>query len=131
VSRFAGAGVHHIALRTDDIFHTLSRLRHVGLPILRIYDNYYYDLDARLDLAPELIQRLRNNGVLYDRSVDGEFFHAYTETFEGRFFFEIVQRSGNYALFGAANAPARMAAQAQTEVILGDQAMCNLATTNL
>ena len=35
----------------------------------------------------------------------------YTRTFEDRFFFEIVERR-NYDLFGAANTPVRLAAQA-------------------
>ncbi|MBV9733555.1 MAG: VOC family protein [Verrucomicrobia bacterium] len=113
VSRFAGAGVHHIAFRTDDIFATLARLHGSGVPMLRISDNYYDDLDARFDIGREFMLRLRDQSVLYDRSEEGEFFHAYTQTFEDRFFFEIVQRTGGYRLFGAANAPARMAAQAQ------------------
>ena len=54
---------------------------------------------------------MRALGVLYDRVKDGEFFHIYTETFHDRFFFEIVERH-NYDLFGAANTPVRLAAQA-------------------
>ena len=54
---------------------------------------------------------MRALGVLYDRVKDGEFFHVYTQTFRDRFFFEIVQRR-NYDLFGAANTPVRLAAQA-------------------
>ena len=42
---------------------------------------------------------------------DGEFFHIYTRTFQNRIFFEIVERH-NYDLFGAANTPVRLAAQA-------------------
>ena len=45
---------------------------------------------------------------------DGEFLHIYTQTFRDRFFFEIVQRK-NYDLFGAANTPARLAAQARAQ----------------
>ena len=59
----------------------------------------------------ELIRR----HILYDRSPDGgEFFHVYTQFFRGRFFFEVVQRKGGYDLYGAVNAPVRMAAQAQS-----------------
>jgi 4-hydroxyphenylpyruvate dioxygenase len=113
VSRFAGAGVHHIAFRTDDIFTALAGFRAKGVPMLHIPDNYYDDLDARFEIGAELMRKLREQNVLYDRSGQGEFFHAYTQMFEDRFFFEIVQRAGDYELFGAANAPARMAAQAQ------------------
>ena len=57
---------------------------------------------------------MRALGILYDRSGAGEFFHAYTRSFDGRFFFEIVQRRG-YDGFGAVNASVRLAAQALSE----------------
>jgi len=44
----------------------------------------------------------------------GEFFHAYTRSFDGRFFFEFVERRG-YDGFGAVNAAVRLAAQALSE----------------
>ena len=81
------------------------------MPFLTIPDNYYEDLDARYGLEPELIERMRTLGVLYDRTKGGEFFHIYTKTFDERFFFEILERR-NYDLFGAANTPVRLAAQA-------------------
>jgi 4-hydroxyphenylpyruvate dioxygenase len=114
VSTFAGAGVHHIAFSTDDIFEAVARLQANGTQILRIPANYYDDLEARFEMNPGLMDKLRQHNVLYDRSGNGEFFQAYTEAFKDRFFCEIVQRVGGYALYGAANAPARMAAQAQS-----------------
>ena len=57
---------------------------------------------------------MRRLGILYDRVKDGEFFQIYTQTFKDRFFFEIVQRK-NYDLFGAANTPVRLAAQARVQ----------------
>ncbi len=61
----------------------------------------------------DLMERLRSRDILYDRTADGaEFFHVYTQFFQKRFFFEVVQRVGGYDQYGAANAPARMAAQA-------------------
>jgi 3-dehydroshikimate dehydratase len=105
-----GSGVQHIAFATDDIFTTVERLRDTGVELLPIPENYYDDLDARIDLAPGALDRLRANNVLYDRQGAGEYFQAYTKDFDGGFFFEIVQRRG-YAGFGAANAPIRLAAQ--------------------
>jgi 4-hydroxyphenylpyruvate dioxygenase len=105
-----GSGVQHIAFATDDIFATVERLRAAGVELLPIPENYYDDLDARIDLTPEALERLRANNVLYDRHGAGEYFQAYTKDFDGGFFFEIVQRRG-YAGFGAANAPIRLAAQ--------------------
>ena len=109
---FGGAGFQQIALSTKDIFAAVEAARAKGVAFLPISDNYYDDLAARFDLAPDLLARMRSLGVLYDRVKDGEFFHIYTQTFKDRFFFEIVQRE-NYDLFGAANTPARLAAQAR------------------
>ena len=62
-------------------------------------------------LADGLLDRLRANGVLYDRDADGgEFFQLFTRTFDDRFFFEIVERRG-YTGFGAPNAAIRLAVQ--------------------
>ncbi|HXZ15268.1 MAG TPA: TIM barrel protein [Roseiarcus sp.] len=108
---FGGAGFQQIALSTGDIFAAVEAAREKGVAFLPIPDNYYDDLAARFDLDPDLIARMRALGVLYDRVGDGEFFHIYTRTFEDRFFFEIVERR-NYDLFGAANTPVRLAAQA-------------------
>ena len=47
-----------------------------------------------------------------DRDEGGEFLHACTRSFEGRFFFEIVERRG-YKGLGTVNAPILLAAQAR------------------
>ena len=94
-----------------------------GVAFLEIPDNYYNDLSARYDLSPELVEKMRGLGILYDRHKDGEFFHIYTRMFEQRFFFEIVERRG-YDLFGAANTPVRLAAQAaEHDQMLRERAM--------
>jgi 4-hydroxyphenylpyruvate dioxygenase len=105
-----GSGVQHIAFATSDIFATARRLRAGGVELLEIPENYYDDLDARIDLPPAALDRLRANNVLYDRQGTGEYFQAYTKTFDGGFFFEFVERRA-YPGFGAANAPIRLAAQ--------------------
>ena len=106
-----GGGIHHIALACDDIFTCATRLQAGGTELLPVPANYYDDLAARLDLAPALVERMRQLGVLYDENADGAFFHFYVRSFVGSFFFEIVQRVGRYAGFGAANAAVRMTAQ--------------------
>lgn len=108
---FGGAGFQQIALSTDDIFVAVEAAKANGVAFLPIPDNYYDDLATRFEIAPDLLARMRALGVLYDRAKDGEFFHIYTRTFKDRFFFEIVERR-NYDLFGAANTPVRLAAQA-------------------
>jgi 4-hydroxyphenylpyruvate dioxygenase len=113
VSAYAGAGVHHIAFSTADIFAAARKLAHSEAPILRIPSNYYEDIAARFDLADDLVARLCEFNILYDRSEGGEFFQMYTAPSDDRFFFEVVQRANGYDLYGAANAPVRMAAFAE------------------
>jgi 4-hydroxyphenylpyruvate dioxygenase len=108
-----GGAVHHIALSSDDIFDTVARLRANGTRFVPIADNYYDDLATRIDIAPERLARMRAAGVLFDRSPAGDYLHIYTESFEGGLFFEVAQRIGAYDAYGALNAPARMASQAQ------------------
>ncbi|MGF7210153.1 4-hydroxyphenylpyruvate dioxygenase [Skermanella aerolata] len=111
VSATAGAGVHHIAFATDTIEKTLTSLTKADAPMLPVPANYYDDLAARLGLDDDVLSDLQRFGLLFDRDDQGEFSHAYTETFEERFFFEIVQRRGGYQQFGAVNAAVRMAMQ--------------------
>jgi 4-hydroxyphenylpyruvate dioxygenase len=112
IDDFFGSGVQQIALATDDIFRTVDRLRANGIELLPIPENYYDDLEARFDLAGSLLDRLRASNILYDREGAAEFFHAYTRTLAGGFFFEIVERRA-YRGYGAVNAPIRLAAQAR------------------
>ncbi|WP_406691510.1 TIM barrel protein [Saccharopolyspora sp. ID03-671] len=100
----------HIAFTCTDVLTAAERLRESGAPVLPIPDNYYDDLDARLDLDPELLASLRRGSVLYDRDAGGEFLHLFTELFGSRVFLELVQRVGDYAGYGVVNAPVRMAA---------------------
>jgi len=113
VSASGGAGVHHIAFGCADIFAAVERLRAQQVPFVPISPNYYDDLTTRHDLEPALVARMRALGVLFDRTPAGDYFHLYTETFAERFFFEVVQRVDRYDAYGALNAPARMASQAQ------------------
>ena len=113
VSRFDGAGVHHIALATNNIFETAAKLMERGVSLLHIPQNYYLDLETRFDLTPDELENLRVGKILYDRSDSGEFFHLYTDFIEDRFYFEIVERRGDYRGFGAINAPVRLAAQSE------------------
>ena len=113
LTTYAGAGVHHIALATGDIERTLEQAAARGARILGIPVNYYDDIAAKFGLTDERIESLRQHNLLYDQDDSGAFLHAYTDTFDGRFFFEFVQRIGDYQQYGAANAGVRMAAQAQ------------------
>ncbi|VVO72320.1 3-dehydroshikimate dehydratase QuiC [Pseudomonas silesiensis] len=115
LSSYRGSGVHHIAFDCDNIFAEVSRAKEAGVPLLDIPLNYYDDLAARFDFDDEFLSELAYYNVLYDRDAQGgELFHVYTEPFEGRFFFEIIQRKNGYAGYGAANVAVRLAAMAKS-----------------
>ncbi len=111
VADYRGAGVHHIAIATDDLFATIARMRATQVPLLDIPGSYYDNLAAVHDLPADRLGEMRRLSILYDRGPNGEYFHAYTRAFDHRFFFEFVERR-NYDGFGAANASVRLAAQA-------------------
>lgn len=112
LQEFFGSGVQHLAFATSDILATADALIRNDVEVLQIPENYYDDLEAKMDLAPARLEVLKARNILYDRDGDGEYFQIYTKSFEQRFFFEIVERR-NYAGYGAANASVRLASQAR------------------
>ena len=109
---YFGSGVQHIAFASDDVVATAARLKASGVEILSIPENYYDDLEARVDLSADRLRALKANNVLYDRDADGEYLQIYTKSFKDLFFLEIVERRG-YQGFGAINAPIRLNAQSR------------------
>jgi 4-hydroxyphenylpyruvate dioxygenase len=112
LSELFGSGVQHIALATNDLVATVAQLKRNGVGLLPIPENYYDDLLAKTDLPADQLAMLKEHNILYDREGGAEYLQVHTETFDQRFFFEIVQRRG-YRGYGAANAPVRLAAQAR------------------
>ncbi len=106
-----GSSVQHVAFATDSIFGTAAALEERGFRTLPIPMNYYDDLDARFELDEEVMAALRRYNILYDHDVDGEYFQLYSLSYGDGFFFEVIERRGGYAGYGAPNAPFRIAAQ--------------------
>jgi 4-hydroxyphenylpyruvate dioxygenase len=109
----AGAGFHHIAFRTKAIASLIAHLRTEGARLLPISQNYYDDLDASGIAQDVGLEALAGAGLMFDRDGTGTLLHAYASSFEGRFFFEFLQRDG-YEGYGARNAAVRVAAQARS-----------------
>ncbi|WP_203919606.1 TIM barrel protein [Rugosimonospora africana] len=108
----------NVTFTTDDAIASARAMRSLGAPVLKIPDNYYVELDARLALPPQRLAALREYSILYDRDEHGEFLHFYTEMLGSRVFFEVVQRVGGYTGVGDPNsAPVRMAAHRQRRLI--------------
>jgi 4-hydroxyphenylpyruvate dioxygenase len=101
---YAGPGVQHIALATNDILHTVSRLRSQGIEFLRVPHTYYTELEGRVGKIDEPLRELEDLGVLVDRDDEGYMLQIFTRPVEDRptLFFEIIQRKGSRS-FGKGN----------------------------
>jgi 4-hydroxyphenylpyruvate dioxygenase len=100
----------HVTLVTDDLPRTAAALSRAGAETLHIPDNYYDDLDARIDLRPQRRELLRRIGAMYDEDGHGQYLQLFTPVIGSRVFVEVVQRVGGYRGYGIANDPVRMAA---------------------
>jgi 4-hydroxyphenylpyruvate dioxygenase len=101
---YAGPGVQHIALATNDILHTVTRLQEQGIDFLRVPHTYYTDLQARVGAIDEPVDALEKLGILVDRDDEGYMLQIFTRPVEDRptLFFEIIQRKGSRS-FGKGN----------------------------
>src|SRR5881296_2966535 len=101
---FKGPGVQHIAMATDDIVHTVSRLREQGVDFLRVPSTYYQDLEGRVGKIDEPVDKLEELGILVDRDDEGYMLQIFTKPVEDRptLFFEVIQRKGGRS-FGKGN----------------------------
>ncbi len=102
-------GVTQVALRCDDVAAVVTRLRASGVPLMRVPDNYYVDLDARFGLSAGELEHLREHQLLYDRVGSGELVHAFTEELGTGFHVEVLERRGGYDGYGSANTFVRLA----------------------
>jgi 4-hydroxyphenylpyruvate dioxygenase len=92
-----GPGVQHIALATDDILHTVGRLREQGVEFLSLPQSYYSSLQARTGWIDEPVEELEKLGIMVDRDDEGYMLRIFTRPVEDRptLFFEIIQRKGS------------------------------------
>ena len=101
---YRGPGVQHIALATDDIIGTVSRLRAQGVEFLQVPTAYYDGLEARVGRIDEPVGRLAELGILVDRDDEGYMLQLFTRPVQDRptLFYEVIQRKGSRS-FGKGN----------------------------
>ncbi|MEJ6747692.1 MAG: TIM barrel protein [Yoonia sp.] len=114
-----GAGVQHLAFRTDDVFETSAVLAVSDFPRLPVPTNYYVDTQAKFGLSDAFTKQIQDAQIMYDEDEAGAYFQLYSTPIFGGFFFELVQRTGGYAGYGARNASVRLAAQAKYKPVAG------------
>lgn len=93
---YEGAGVQHIAMCTDDIVETITRLKNNGVEFLQVPYTYYEELEKRVGKIDEDIKIISKLGILVDCDEDGYLLQLFTKPVEDRptLFFEIIQRKG-------------------------------------
>jgi len=101
---YNGPGVQHIAVATDDIVSTVSKMRDRGVEFLYVPENYYDDITERVGEIDEDVQILKKHGVLIDRDDEGYLLQLFTKPVVDRptMFFEVIQRKGAQS-FGKGN----------------------------
>jgi 4-hydroxyphenylpyruvate dioxygenase len=102
---YHGEGIQHVALGTDDIFHSVESMREIGVKFQESPDTYYEQLDARVPGHGEALQRLQADKILLDGAPtegQGLLLQIFTENMIGPIFFEMIQRKGNEG-FGEGN----------------------------
>jgi len=88
--------VQHIALLTDNIIDTVSRLKTNGIGFLDIPDAYYDTIWDRVGEIEEDREKIRNLKILVDCDENGYLLQLFTKPVEDRptLFFEVIQRMG-------------------------------------
>lgn len=102
---YAGAGVQHLALLTNDIVATVSDLRDRGIEFLRVPDAYYEEIRERFaDLSEVDVEALKRLSILADRDDEGYLLQIFTKPVMDRptVFFEVIERHGSRG-FGLGN----------------------------
>ena len=102
---YEGSGCQHIAVATDDIIDTVSKLRSRGVEFLSRPPQTYYDaIPGRVGEIDEDLKVLQELGIMIDCDEDGYLLQIFTRPVEDRptLFFEIIQRMGAKG-FGAGN----------------------------
>lgn len=100
-----GPGIQHIALHTDDIVESCTKLRERGMGFLQVPDTYYDMLKARLKADKfeivEDIEVLRKLKILIDYDENGYLLQIFTKTMEDRptLFLEVIQRRNHNVNF--------------------------------
>lgn len=101
---YRGPGVQHIAMATDNIIGTVSKMQTQGVEFLYVPSTYYDDLQERIGKIDEPIDELKHLGILVDRDDEGYMLQIFTKPVEDRptLFFEVIQRKGSRS-FGKGN----------------------------
>jgi 4-hydroxyphenylpyruvate dioxygenase len=117
---YRGPGVQHIAMASDDIVASVTKLRNQGVEFLTVPSTYYAELADRVGKIDESIEDLADLGILVDRDNEGYMLQIFTKPVEDRptLFFEVIQRKGSRS-FGKGNFKALFEAIEREQALRG------------
>lgn len=120
LDRHGGAGVQHLAFRTDDIADAVGALRDRGVAFLPAPGTYYASLADRVPCLGAELTRLQARDVLVDRDHWGLLLQIFTrsEHPDGTLFFELIERR-RARTFGSGNITALYRAVEQAQLTAG------------
>lgn len=145
VDFYSGAGVQHIALRTENIIDTITQLRARGLEFIKVPETYYDDMRMRLKkqgmVLEEDFETLKKLDILIDFDEGGYLLQLFTKVCLSAInfpacihtlltvcqhlmdrptvFIEIIQRR-NFSGFGAGNFRALFEAIEREQALRGN-----------
>ncbi|EFE40521.1 hypothetical protein TRV_04754 [Trichophyton verrucosum HKI 0517] len=146
VDFYSGAGVQHIALRTENIIDTITQLKARGLEFIKVPETYYDDMRMRLKkqgmVLEEDFEALKKLDILIDFDEGGYLLQLFTKVCFSRnnfpcmcmhtlltlrqhlmdrptVFIEIIQRR-NFSGFGAGNFRALFEAIEREQALRGN-----------
>ncbi len=101
---YEGEGVQHIAVATNNIIETVTKLKQRGMLFLEVPDTYYDTLTERVGEIDEELETLKKLRILVDRDDEGYLLQLFSKPVQSRptLFFEIIQRKGATS-FGKGN----------------------------
>ena len=97
-------GVQHLALSSDDIVGTVTKMTEAGIQFLRVPTTYYQDAKVRVPEVADQIDDIERLGILVDKDDDGYLLQIFTKTIQDRptVFLEVIERHGSRG-FGDGN----------------------------
>lgn len=102
LDEYEGSGIQHVALGTDNIIESVTKLREQGIEFLDVPDSYYDMLMTRLPQVTEDIEALKKLKIIVDGDHKGYLLQIFTKNLCGPIFIEIIQRKGHDG-FGEGN----------------------------
>jgi 4-hydroxyphenylpyruvate dioxygenase len=125
VDFYKGAGVQHIALRTNDIVRDITNLKARGVQFIKVPETYYDAMKLRLKkqgmVLNEDFETLKSLDILIDFDERGYLLQLFTKHLMDRptVFIEIIQRNG-FDGFGAGNFKALFEAIEREQALRGN-----------